>query len=160
MSASTCRQQYAQPDPQLSKQGEPVLVWCWSSVADSGPELDQHWVNVLCLLGVLIGYIVFRTSLDVKILKLLHNWLSLKTIFYCRYKQEGKCDSSNNNIWARFYESSWWPFWILLDNFYHDRLIGISHMSFLAAILKWNFRLQTSDFRLQISEVPTELLYF
>ena len=24
---------------------EPVLVWCWASVADDGPALDQHWVN-------------------------------------------------------------------------------------------------------------------
>ena len=26
---------------------EPVLVWLWASVADSGSELDQHWVNVV-----------------------------------------------------------------------------------------------------------------
>ena len=26
---------------------EPVLVWCWASVADGGPALDQHWVNVV-----------------------------------------------------------------------------------------------------------------
>ena len=36
---------------------EPVLVLCWASVADGGPELDQHWFNVLCLLGVLTGHI-------------------------------------------------------------------------------------------------------
>ena len=36
---------------------------------DGGLELDQHWVNVLCLLGLLTGYIVFRTLPDVKILK-------------------------------------------------------------------------------------------
>ena len=64
------------------------------------------------------------------------------------------CDfSSNNNIWARFYEILWPPFRILLGYFYYDRLIGISRMSFLAAILNWNFRRQ-------ISEVPTELLHF
>ena len=34
-----------------------MLVLCWASVADGGPELDQHWVNVLCLLGVLTGHI-------------------------------------------------------------------------------------------------------
>ena len=32
----------------------PVL--CWASVADGGPKLDQHWVNVPCLLGVLTGH--------------------------------------------------------------------------------------------------------
>ena len=70
------------------------------------------------------------------------------------------CDfSSSNNIWARFYEFLWRPLKILLGYFYYDRLIGISCMSFLVAILNWNFRLQTSDFRLQISEVPTELLH-
>ena len=36
---------------------EPVLVLCWASVADGGPELDQHWVNLSCLLGVLTGHI-------------------------------------------------------------------------------------------------------
>ena len=26
---------------------EPVRVWCWASVADCGPALNQHWVNVV-----------------------------------------------------------------------------------------------------------------
>ena len=34
-----------------------MLVLCWASVADGEPELDQHWVNVSCLLGVLTGHI-------------------------------------------------------------------------------------------------------
>ena len=34
-----------------------MLVLCWASDADGGPELDQHWVNVLCLLGVLTSHI-------------------------------------------------------------------------------------------------------
>ena len=34
-----------------------MLVLCWASVADGGPELDQNWVNVSCLLGVLTGHI-------------------------------------------------------------------------------------------------------
>ena len=63
---------------QQTRDIEPMLVWCWASVADVGLELDQHWVNVLCLPGVLTGYIVFRTSKGVKILKLLLNGLSLK----------------------------------------------------------------------------------
>ena len=62
------------------------------------------------------------------------------------------CDfSSNNNIWASFYEFLWRPFSILLVYFYYDRLIGISRMSFLAAILNCNFRLQTSDHKFQKS---------
>ena len=36
---------------------EPVLVLCWVSVADGGPKLDQHWVNVSCLPEVLTGHI-------------------------------------------------------------------------------------------------------
>ena len=36
---------------------EPVLVLCWASVANGGPELDQHWVNVSCLLRLLTGHI-------------------------------------------------------------------------------------------------------
>ena len=34
-----------------------MLVLCWASVADGGPELDQHRVNVSCLLEVLKGHI-------------------------------------------------------------------------------------------------------
>ena len=34
-----------------------MLVSCWTSVADGGPQLDQHRVNVSCLLGVLTGHI-------------------------------------------------------------------------------------------------------
>ena len=74
---------------------------------------------------------------------------------------EENCDfSSNKIIWARFYEFLWRPFWILLVYFYHEKLTGVSDMCFLAAILNWNTRLQTSDLRLQISEVPTEHLHF
>ena len=36
---------------------ELVLVLCWASVADGGLELDQHWVNISYLLGVLTGHI-------------------------------------------------------------------------------------------------------
>ena len=52
MSACTAR-----PAAQQTRDVEPVLVLCWASVADGGPELDQHWVNVSCLLGVLTGHI-------------------------------------------------------------------------------------------------------
>ena len=31
---------------------DPMLVQCWASVVDGGPTLDQHWVDVLCLLGI------------------------------------------------------------------------------------------------------------
>ena len=62
------------------------------------------------------------------------------------------CDFSiNNNIWAWFYEILWRPFQILSGHFHYDRLIGISRMRFLATILNWNFRLQTSDFKFQKS---------
>ena len=69
----------ARPAAQQTRGVEPVQVWCWASVADGGPELEQHWVNVSCLLGVLTGHIMFRTSPAVKIIKLLPNWLSTKS---------------------------------------------------------------------------------
>ena len=49
----------ALPDPQPSKHEALNQCWflCCASVADGGPELDQHWVNVSCLLGVLTGHI-------------------------------------------------------------------------------------------------------
>ena len=34
-----------------------MLLLCWASVTDGGPELDQHWVKVLCLLGVLTDHV-------------------------------------------------------------------------------------------------------
>ena len=83
------------------------------------------------------------------------------TIALQQIELDMNCDfSSNINIWAWFYEFSWRPFWFLFSYFRSNRLIGISCMSFLAAILMWNFWLQTSHFRPQISEVPTELLQF
>ena len=49
-----------QPD-RMSHRGWPIakrtqdshhrLVQCWASVADGGPTLDRHWVNVCCLLN-------------------------------------------------------------------------------------------------------------
>ena len=30
---------------------DPMLVYCWASVADGGPTLKQHWFNVSFLLG-------------------------------------------------------------------------------------------------------------
>ena len=67
---------------------------------------------------------------------------------------EGNCDfSSNNNIWAMFYDILAAIF-NFVGSFYYDKLIVISRTSFLAAILNCNFRLQTSNL------VTTELLYF
>ena len=30
---------------------DPMLVQCWTSVVDGDPTLDQHWIDVSCLLG-------------------------------------------------------------------------------------------------------------
>ena len=30
---------------------EAILAQCWSTFCEAGPTLNQHWVNVLCLLG-------------------------------------------------------------------------------------------------------------
>ena len=74
--------------------------------------------------------------------------LTHKVWIFFKLKLDINCDfSSNNNIWAWFYEFLWLSFWILLGYFHYDRLIGISRTSFLAAILNWNFRLQTLNFR-------------
>ena len=42
---------------QQTRDVEPVLVLYCASVAGGGPELDQHRVNILCLLGVLTSHI-------------------------------------------------------------------------------------------------------
>ena len=52
MSACTAR-----PAAQQTRGVKPVLVLCWASTEDGGPQLDQHWVKVSCLLGVLTGHI-------------------------------------------------------------------------------------------------------
>ena len=41
-----------QCETQQTRSVEPVLVWCWASVADGAPALDQHWSTTF-LLGVL-----------------------------------------------------------------------------------------------------------
>ena len=32
-----------------------MLFYCWADVQDDDPTLKQHWVNVLCLLGMYLG---------------------------------------------------------------------------------------------------------
>ena len=36
---------------QQTRDIEPLLVQCWSTVYDAGPTLNQQWLNVSCLLG-------------------------------------------------------------------------------------------------------------
>ena len=38
-------------DLQQTRYVEPMLFYCWAGVADNGPTLKQHWLNVSCLLG-------------------------------------------------------------------------------------------------------------
>ena len=46
------------PSPQTQAHSQqtrdvlPMLVYCWASVVDDGPTLNQHWLNVSCLLGI------------------------------------------------------------------------------------------------------------
>ena len=52
----------------------------------------------------------------------------------------------------------------ILGYFYYDRLIGILFMGFFGSHFELefynsDFRIRISDFKLQKSEVPTELLY-
>ena len=35
----------------IQRDVEPMLVWCWASVADAGPVSNQHWFYVSCLRG-------------------------------------------------------------------------------------------------------------
>ena len=35
---------------QQTRDVNPMLYYCWASVADGGPTVIQHWVNVSCLL--------------------------------------------------------------------------------------------------------------
>ena len=32
-----------------------MWIYCWPTIADADPTLTQHWVNVLCLLVVLLA---------------------------------------------------------------------------------------------------------
>ena len=34
------------------------LIQCWTIVVDGGPTLNQHWVNVLCLLGFDLNHLL------------------------------------------------------------------------------------------------------
>ena len=37
---------------------DPMLVQCWPDVVDGGATLNQHWVNVSCLLGSCVSYVL------------------------------------------------------------------------------------------------------
>ena len=43
---------------------QPMLVQCWASVEDDGPTLYQHWLNVLCLLGIHIILVFCLSSAE------------------------------------------------------------------------------------------------
>ena len=51
LAATVSRPAWCWTQPQQTRGVEPVLVWCWANIADCGPALDQHWVNVSFLLG-------------------------------------------------------------------------------------------------------------
>ena len=38
---------------QQTRYVDPMLFYCWSSVADAGPALKQHWINISCLWAVM-----------------------------------------------------------------------------------------------------------
>ena len=39
---------------------------CWASVVDGGPTLDQHWVDVSCLLGAALSKTRYTDPIPVK----------------------------------------------------------------------------------------------
>ena len=44
--------------PQQTEDVHPILVYCWCSVYNAGPTINRHWVNVLCLFGLLLTYFI------------------------------------------------------------------------------------------------------
>ena len=38
-------------DSQQTRDVDPMLAHCWPAVVDGGPAVNQHWVNISCLLG-------------------------------------------------------------------------------------------------------------
>ena len=128
-------------------------------------QLDHSWLSNIIIWNILydkkkIKNIKAHYFLWIKnssFEKIIVFWQLEKNMF----KLDMNCDfSSNNNIWARFYEFLWRPFRILLGYFYYDRFIGILCVSFLAAILNCNFRLQTSDCKFQKSPLSFNLMLY
>ena len=91
---------------------EPVLVWCWVSVADGGPALDQHSVNV-----------VFAGSLD-KCFASKRNKFRLIHRLYC--PQEPFNNISYKSHWHYIYQLSTFLVMLLegkhLQFFVHKKL--------------------------------------
>ena len=54
-----------------------MLFQCWSSVADGGPKLNQHWFNVLCLLGDKHWFSVSSQQTRDSHPKLIQSWASV-----------------------------------------------------------------------------------
>ena len=40
------------------KTRSPMLILCWASVIDGGPTSNQHWVNALCFMDIIIQVFV------------------------------------------------------------------------------------------------------
>ena len=64
---------------------DPMLFYCWTSVVDAGPALNQHWLNVTCFrpppppLSLLVHHSTWPPPRGwfCKLTRLAHHWMSL-----------------------------------------------------------------------------------
>ena len=47
-----------------TRDADPMLVYCWASVEDAGPTLNQRWVNISCWLNVAQTIYIYKLGLD------------------------------------------------------------------------------------------------
>ena len=47
----------------IARDAEPMLVYCWGSIVDAGPTLNQHRLSVACFLGFCMETLAFEPLL-------------------------------------------------------------------------------------------------
>ena len=55
---------------------EPMLIYCWFSVVDGGPTLNQHWFRVLC--WDITANTTPRTNADLMLVQRRRRWTNIK----------------------------------------------------------------------------------
>ena len=64
----------------------PIMFYCWASVADKGPTLKQHWVNMCCCVFTTIVYLLMLTLITWMWMRsdsLCHSLLSSLSALVC-----------------------------------------------------------------------------
>ena len=69
------KSQAIRTSPQKAQNVDPLLIYCWSTVCDAGPTLNQHWADASCLMVRRYSIISWYPIQSVTISECEDNWI-------------------------------------------------------------------------------------